>query len=110
MRGLLLAAALLAATPALANKVFVSNERGNTVTVIDSDTWEVIAEFPSGNRPRGIAISPDGTELYVCASDDDTVRVFDPETYEELHTLPSGPDPELFILHPTSRRTNCRHG
>ena len=58
-------------------------------------------EFPAGNRPRGITISPDGSELYVCASDDDVVRVFDPETYEELHTLPSGPDPELFVLHPS---------
>ena len=103
MKHLLLSAALtaLAASPALANKVFVSNERGNTVTVIDSETWEVLEEFDAGNRPRGITIAPDGSELYVCASDDDLVRVFDPETYEELHTLPSGPDPELFVIHPS---------
>ncbi|ETW12236.1 40-residue YVTN family beta-propeller repeat-containing protein [Roseivivax marinus] len=103
MKQLLLSAALtaLAASPALANKVFVSNERGNTVTVIDSETWEVLEEFDAGNRPRGITIAPDGSELYVCASDDDLVRVFDPETYEELHTLPSGPDPELFVIHPS---------
>lgn len=98
---LILPALLASATPSFANKVFVTNERGNTVTVLDSDSWEVIGEFPAGNRPRGITISPDGKELYVCASDDDTVRVFDPETYEELHTLPSGPDPELFVLHPS---------
>ena len=91
---------LLASGPALANKVFVTNERGNTVTVLDSGSWEKIAEFPAGNRPRGITISPDGKQLFVCASDDDTVRVFDPETYKELHTLPSGPDPELFALNP----------
>jgi YVTN family beta-propeller protein len=101
-------AALLAglAAPAQAYKVFVSNERGNTVTVLDSETWEVIAEFPAGNRPRGITISPDGSELYVCASDDDTVRVFDTETYEETHTLPSGPDP----ARPTRRPTRCPRG
>ena len=69
---------LMMSGPALANKVFVTNERGNSVTVLDSTTWEKIAEFPAGNRPRGITISPDGKELYVCASDDDTVRVFDP--------------------------------
>ena len=40
------------------------------------------------------APSPDGKELYVCASDDNLVRVFDPETMQETHTLPSGPDPE----------------
>ena len=97
-RPLTLALALLAATPALANKAFVSNERGNTITVVDTDTWEVITEFPGGNRPRGITISPDGTKLYVCASDDNLVRVFDTETYKEIGTLPSGPDPELFVI------------
>ncbi|EFO30269.1 yvtn beta-propeller repeat-containing protein [Roseibium sp. TrichSKD4] len=89
---------------AQANKVYVSNERGNTVTVIDSDTWEAIAEFPAGNRPRGIGISPDGKHLYVCASDDDTIKVFDAETYEFLWSLPSGPDPELFVINPDGTR------
>ena len=103
MRTILAACCLTAllTSPALANKVYVSNEKGNTVTVLDSETWEVLTEFPAGNRPRGITISPDGKLLYVCASDDDTVRVFDAESYEELYTLPSGPDPELFILHPS---------
>ena len=91
----------LAAAPAMANRVFVTNEKSNDVTVLDSDTQEVIGTYPVGNRPRGITISPDGTKLYVCASDDDLVRVFDPETMEELYTLPSGPDPELFVLHPS---------
>ncbi|WP_422785588.1 PQQ-dependent catabolism-associated beta-propeller protein [Roseibium algae] len=83
---------------AYAYKAFVSNEKGNTVSVIDSETWEQIAEFPAGNRPRGIGLSPDGKHLYVCASDDDTVKVFDAHTYEFLWSLPSGPDPELFVL------------
>lgn len=99
MKTLILASALaLAASGASAGKAFVSNERGNTITVIDTDSWEAIHEFHGGNRPRGITLSPDGAKLYVCASDDDTVRVFDTETYEELYTLPSGPDPELFVL------------
>ena len=94
-------ALMLAAGPALANRVFVTNERSNDVTVLDGETFEVIGTYPVGNRPRGITISPDGTELYVCASDDNLVRVFNPETMEEMHTLPSGPDPELFVLHPS---------
>ncbi len=94
------AAALSMSGPAWANKVFVSNEKGNTVTVIDSATWEPVAEFPAGNRPRGIGISPDGKHLYVCASDDDTIKVFDAETHDFLWQLPSGPDPEFFVLSP----------
>ena len=100
--GLALAATCLMCSvlPAAANKIFVSNEKGNTVTVVDSASWEAIAEFDAGNRPRGIGISPDGKHLYVCASDDDSIKVFDTETYEFLWSLPSGPDPELFVLSP----------
>ena len=101
MKSLLLSSALLAmALPAFAGKAFISNERGNTITVLNTDTWEVETEFFGGNRPRGITVSPDGTKLYVCASDDNIVRVFDTTTYEELPSLPSGPDPELFIIEP----------
>lgn len=95
---------MLAAAAAQADRIFVSNERGNTVTVIDGTSWDVLTEFQAGLRPRGITVSPDGTKLYVCASDDNLVRVFDTQTYAELHTLPSGPDPELFVLEPNGRR------
>jgi len=45
---------LLAASPAEAVKAFVSNEKGNTVSVIDTDTWTVTATIKVGQRPRGI--------------------------------------------------------
>lgn len=96
--------AALLAVPAYAGKAFVSNERGNTITVVNTETWEVETEFFAGNRPRGITASPDGSVIYVCASDDNLVRVFDANTYEELPSLPSGPDPELFILEPSGKR------
>ena len=89
------------AVPSHAGRAFVSNEKGNSVTVIDTDTFEVIETVPVGVRPRGIILSPSGHELYVCTSDMDYVEVYDPETMEFLHTLPSGPDPELFVLHPS---------
>ncbi|MEM7750682.1 MAG: beta-propeller fold lactonase family protein, partial [Pseudomonadota bacterium] len=79
-------AALFLAAPAAAFTVYVTNEKGNTVTIIDSETWEVTGTIEGGQRPRGITISPDGKHLYVCASDDDTVRVFDTATLEQLHT------------------------
>ena len=84
-----------------ADTVFVSNEKSNTISVLNSQTMQQTAEFKAGNRPRGITVSPDGTRLNVCASDDDTVRVFDTSSYKSLYSLPSGPDPELAKLHPS---------
>jgi PQQ-dependent catabolism-associated beta-propeller protein len=81
-------------------EIFVSNEKGNSISIIDGDTLELIETVPVGNRPRGIALSGDGRYLYICASDDDTIQIFDTETREILGHLPSGPDPELLVVSP----------
>jgi PQQ-dependent catabolism-associated beta-propeller protein len=81
-------------------EIFVSNEKGNSITIIDGDTLELIETVPVGNRPRGIALSRDGRFLYICASDDNTIQVMDTASRKIVGTLPSGPDPELLVLSP----------
>ncbi|WP_342027494.1 PQQ-dependent catabolism-associated beta-propeller protein [Methyloceanibacter methanicus] len=87
--------AMLAVTPAYADKIFVSNERDNTVTVVDSDSLETIKTIATGRRPRGIVTSPDKSEVYVCVGDDNAVEVIDAGSLEIVRNLDSGPDPEL---------------
>ena len=96
-------ATLLLAQPALAGEIWISNEKGNTVSVIDVDTLEVTRTINVGQRPRGIIFSKDHSRVYICASDDDTVQVLDPDNGDVLHELPSGYDPEQFALHPNDR-------
>ena len=76
-----------------ARTIYVSNEQGNTVSIVDGDSLELVQEVPVGERPRGIVLSPDGKFLYVCASEDDTVQILDTKTLEIVGDLPSGPDP-----------------
>lgn len=97
-------AALLFALPAQAAEIWVTNEKDDTISVIDVDTLEVTRTIPTGERPRGIVFSRDFSRVYVCASDSDAVQVLDAETGEALHDLPSGEDPEQFALHPDDRR------
>jgi len=104
MRRLLLLAALLSPLPGTAHELFVSNERDNTVSVIDTRTLEVTRSFRVGRRPRGVLLSPDGARLFVCASEPDAVQVVDPVTGKLLHDLPSGRDPEQFALSPDGKR------
>ena len=94
---------LTAAVPARAYTAYVTNEKDNTVSVIDTDTWKVTKTVDVGRRPRGIVMNPDGKELYVCASDDDIIQVFDAKTMQQLRTLPSGPDPETFTISPDGK-------
>ncbi len=96
-------ALILTATPSLAAEIWVTNEKDNTISVIDVDTLEVTRTIPTGERPRGIIFSHDHKVVYICASDSDSVQVMDPDTGEILHDLPSGEDPEQFALHPDNR-------
>ena len=81
--------------------VYVSNEKGNSLTVIDSETLQVLTTIPVGQRPRGIMLTKDGKRVLICASDDDTVQVLDVASREVVADLPSGPDPELLDIHPS---------
>lgn len=90
-------------TSTFAYSIFVSNEKDNTISIIDGDSLEVVETVDVGQRPRGIVLSNDGTLLYMCTSDDNHVEVLDVESLKVLHTLPSGPDPELMALSPDGR-------
>src|ERR1043166_9504636 len=98
-RSLLLgtAAWLAAAAPAAAVTAYVSNEKSNTVSVIDTDSWTVTATIKVGQRPRGIEFTSDGKFVLVAVGDDDTIQVIDAATRQVVDSLPSGPDPELFV-------------
>src|SRR5882762_10445056 len=53
---------------ALGFHVYITNEKGGDVSVIDGATREVVATIPVGKRPRGIRVSPDGKTLFVAVS------------------------------------------
>jgi YVTN family beta-propeller protein len=66
MRGVIVTLVLLgclAAGPAGVERLFVSNEKDNTVTVVDANSLQVIKTIPVGARPRGMLLSKDGKEL-----------------------------------------------
>jgi len=102
-----------------ATRAYVSNEDGQTVTVIDTEKAEAIATIPVGKRPRGLKLSPDGSRLYVAVSglpkcppttpDEecaklerdlraDGIAVIDTASHKLLELLQAGSDPEQFAL------------
>ncbi len=92
-----IAVCLAGTLPARAFIAYVSNEKSNTVSVIDTDKWVVIKTIKVGQRPRGIELTRDGKFVLVAVGDDDTIQMIDTATQEVTDTLPSGPDPELLI-------------
>src|SRR6202140_5519590 len=101
--GLALAGFALSADPAFAFVAYVSNEKGNSVSVIDTEKMETIATVKTGQRPRGIEVSRDGKSVFVALGDDDIIQVIDTKSLSVVGELPSGPDLEQFTLDPAGK-------
>ena len=97
--------------------LFVSNEDGNDVTVINAKTDSVVATLDPGQRPRGVRVSPDGKWLIVAVSGSpkagpgvdektlppadrskDGIALIDLSTGKKVANLPGGLDPEAFAI------------
>ncbi|HEX3442144.1 MAG TPA: beta-propeller fold lactonase family protein, partial [Pseudolabrys sp.] len=77
------AASLIAlANPTHAYMAYVSNEKSNTVSVIDTDKMEVVKTIKVGQRPRGIELTKDDKYCLVAVGDDDTIQMIDTKTGE----------------------------
>ena len=74
------------------NLVYVTNTPADTVDVIDTETHSVVARINVGIDPVGIAVRPDGEEVWVANHVSDSVSVIDadPESstlHQVLHTI-----------------------
>ena len=72
--------------------VFVANTPNNTVDMIDSKTHSIQRIVPVGIEPVGLAIRPDGKELWVTNHVSDSVSIIDldPESltrFRIIHTI-----------------------
>ena len=92
--------ALSLISTAHAENVFVTLEKDNALAIVDPIEGKLLKTVLVGQRPRGIALSPDNKHLYIATSDDNTIKVFDANSFKELGKLPSGKDPETFALNP----------
>lgn len=107
LRALLFAAAAaLVSIPAAAKGtgyVFVSNQRGNTVSVLDGRTFSVIKTLPVGDRPQDMAFSADRRQIFVVAGRSDRLDVIDVAGLTVTGTLPAGEYPEMLAVHPNGK-------
>ncbi len=96
-------AAAVCPGPAMAYEAYVSNEKSNTVSVIDTGKLEVVKTIKVGQRPRGIGVTKDGKSVIVAVGDDSTIQTIGTASKEIDGSLPSGPDPEFFAFDPGGR-------
>jgi DNA-binding beta-propeller fold protein YncE len=81
---------------------WVSNSTSSNVSAIHLATGEVKL-IPTGPRPEGSVLSPDGKRLYVCQRDGQGIAEIDTATHKLLRTLDSAPGPVRIDVTPDSR-------
>ena len=94
--------------------VYVTNSGGsNTVSVINTATNTVVATIPVGSVPQLLAVSPDGTRVYVPNQGSNTVSVINTATNTVVATIPVGSQPVGAGVSPDGARvyvTNIKFG
>ena len=83
-------------------KIYVSNGRAGTVSVLDGRTYELLNTIKVGTRPWGIALSPDGKLLYSANGPSNDVSVVDLETHKEIARVKAGESPWSVTIVPAA--------
>ena len=81
-------------------RAYVTLVNDDAVAVVRTDTNEVTQTIPVGDRPRGIALSPDGQEAYVANAGDNTISVIDTATKTVAATIAVGDEPQGIAFAP----------
>jgi YVTN family beta-propeller protein len=91
------------AAPTTRGTLFVSNEGGNSLSVVDAATDSVVATIDVGNRPRGMAVSPDSKTVYVALGRENAVAVVDVASRAVTAKIPANADPEQVAISPDGK-------
>ena len=95
----------LAAGPAAAYTVYVSNEKGNSITVHRQRHARGEGDHPGRPAPARHHADQGRQALLICASDEDTVQVLDVATGRSSGTCPPVPIPSSSTFIPREARS-----
>ena len=102
-RALTLVSLVLAAGGAAAQgTAYVSSEKDDALTLIDTQTLAVKGTIPTCKRGRHIQRLPDG-KLMVACTDSNAADVIDPATGKSVRRVPLGDEPEAFDVSPDGK-------
>jgi len=80
------------------NRLIVSNEGFAKATVLDASSAEVLATLATGLEPDGVAVTPNGSLIFIASENAGMVHVFDGVTYEPIKRLITNLRPRRLAL------------
>ncbi len=80
------------------NRLVVTNEGAAKATVLNTDSGDILATLPTGHEPDGVAITGDGSLIFVASENAGLVHVFDGKTYEPIKSILTNLRPRRMAL------------
>lgn len=74
--------------PQVRRRAFITNSDGDSIAIIDRDTYRVVKTLPVGDYPHHMIVSLDGHYLYIGNTHSDTVSAIDLTTETISKTIP----------------------
>ena len=90
----------MVAVSAFFDRAYVANMGSGTVSVIDLVAGEKIADLEVGDTPEGLALSQDGSTLWVADRDNALLYAIDTRSFETLAEIPVGNFPIRVAISP----------
>jgi YVTN family beta-propeller protein len=101
---LLLAALLSGAAPAAGATLFITNTKADSVSIIDTGTFEVVGTIPLGpGKPNRIVFHPDGRTAWVVYDKSHDLGVIDAESRKLIKRVKIGGNPYNLAFTPDGR-------
>ena len=94
----------LSADPVKVSEAFVTNQNGDSLTIVSLADMKPQAEIPIGGKPAGVAMSPDGRRAYLTSPDSKELVIVDAAAREVTARLKVGEGPLGIAAHPTNGR------
>ena len=105
LASVMLIASSIVHSPAFAagtGNIIITNERSNTLTILDSD-GNILNTVDTCARPRGIHFTHDRNRFMVGCADDSVIAIYDTASFELVERILNVEEPETFDLHPNGR-------
>lgn len=83
---------------------YIPSQATNRVTVVNTTDYTIVAQIPVGKTPYGVAVSPDGTRVYVTNFGDNNVSVIDAVKNTVITNLYTGKGPRGIAVSPDNKR------
>ena len=94
---------------AAGGRAYVANRGSRTVSVVDIDRRETVAEIEAGYRPYGVVADPARDRVYVSVQGEDRIISLDAATYAVLSSRPVPALPSGLALSPDGERLYVTH-